>query len=133
MDCIGYDGNDMMNHSAAYFAAKMGEYMNDRPDAKEYAAYILELIGMEHQQANHKYITKKAESFTPLQEYAVDMYCKKYLKPGMSSQEAEKVFSDFSVEMTWNIETLTAEYEEIDASIFRPEFEKCCKALGIDL
>ena len=61
------------------------------------------------------------------------MYMKKYLKEGMSSEEAEQGFNNFVAEMTWNIENLNVAYEEEDPEIFRPTFEQCCEDLGITL
>ena len=133
MDCVGYDGNDLMNHSSTYLADLMGDYMNDRTDSDEYAYYILQMIGYKYILSNNKYISITVDSFEPLYEYITQMYMKKYLKEGMSSEQAEQVFNNFVAEMTWNIENLNVAYEEEDPEIFRPTFEQCCEDLGITL
>ncbi|MBR3305880.1 MAG: hypothetical protein IKI75_01335 [Lachnospiraceae bacterium] len=129
MDCVGYDGNDYMNHSSNYIAKKMDEYMGD----EYYAYYIMELIGYRFKEKNETYISVEIEDYSPLYEYITRMYMKKYLKPQMDAAEAEAVFEDFTDEMAWNIENLQYEYEEQDPDTFRPYFEQCCEELGIGI
>ncbi len=75
----------------------------------------------------------KAYTYDDLHKYIIDMYCKKNLKENMSSLEAEEVFERFMSEITWNMENLSAEYEESNPDLFRPEFEKCCYLFEIEL
>lgn len=133
MDCVGYDGEDLMNHSLTYLVDKMGSYMDDREDSKEYAYYILTMIGYNYKLHSNTFVSVDVESFDPLYEYITNMYMKKYLKPGMSAEEAEEVFTNFTNEMSWNIENLTVEYDEQNADTFRPYFESYCEDLGISV
>ena len=129
MDCVGYDGNDFMNHSSTYMADKMGDFMGD----DSYAYYIMQLIGYNYLITNNNYVSVEIESFEPLYEYITQMYMKKYLKEGMTSEEAEEVFTNFTNEMTWNTENLKNDYAEANPDTFRPYFEECCNNLGIDI
>ena len=132
-DCIGYDGNDLMNHSVNYFADKMGDFMGDREDSDEYALYILQLISYEYQLKNCQYLSIDVDSFQPLYDYITKMYCKKYIQPGMTSLEAEEVFNNLMEQMTWNLENLSVEYDENNMYNFRPAFEEYCESMGIEL
>jgi hypothetical protein len=58
---------------------------------------------------------------------------KKYLKAGMSKEEAEQVFNNFMYEITFNFENLSKPYDEINEEAFRPTFDQCCNDLHISV
>ena len=132
MDCVGYDGNDFMNHSCTYLVDKMGDYMGGTAEDDIYAYYMLDKLYYEYELKNNHWSSYEVDTYDDLHKYIIDMYCKKYLKEGMSSLDAEKVFDDFMEEITWNIENLQVEYDESNPDTFRSEFEKCCNELGIE-
>ncbi len=127
MDCIGYDGEDFMNHSVNYLIAKMDEYMGD----DQYAYYIVALIDA---QASQRYTSYQEVDFTNYQDlydYLTEMYMKKYLSADMSMEEAEQVYEEFCANIMHNFENMKRKYDITEAN-FRPAFEEYVKGLGIE-
>ncbi len=125
-----YTGSDYMNHSINYLAEKMDQYMEGTEYAGK-ALYTLSLIDGEMDLHYDTDTEVTLEDLKSLFGYMATMYCRKYLKEGMSAKEAEQVFEDFMFEITWHFEGLRNPYEEITPEAFRPFFEQCCENLGI--
>ena len=126
MDCIGYDGEDYMNHSVNYLIKKMDEYMGD----EQYAYYIVALIDA---QAVQRYTPYRSVDFTNYQDiydYITRMYMKKHLNANMTKAEAEEVFDTFCDEIMYHFDNMKTKYD-ITENNFRSEFEKILNDLGI--
>ena len=126
MDCIGFDGEDYMNHSVNYLIKKMDEFMGD----DQYAYYIVALIDA---QATQRYSPHRSVDFTNYQDlydYITRMYMKKHLTSNMSKAEAEEVFETFCDEIMYHFDNMKTKYD-ITEDNFRQEFEKILKERGI--
>lgn len=126
MDCTGYDGSDFMNHSVNYLMKVMDDYMGD----EQYAYYIVALIDSISIKKYESYKTVDFTNYQDLYDYITKMYMKKYLKAGMSNEEAEQVFNDFCDNIMHDFETMNRKYA-ITIESFEPAFEQCKEELGI--
>ena len=126
MDCIGYEGEDYMNHSVNYLIKKMDEFMGD----EQYAYYIVALIDA---QATQRYTPHRSVDFTDYQDlydYITRMYMKKHLTSNMTKAEAEKIFNIFCDDIMYHFDNMKTKYD-ITKDNFRPEFERILKERGI--
>ena len=126
MDCVGYDGEDYMNHSVNYLIKKMDEFMGD----EQYAYYIIALIDSISIKKYESYKTIDFTNYQDLCDYMTKMYMKKYLNADMNSEEAAQVFNDFCDNIMHNFEIMNRKYD-ITRESFEPAFEQCKEELGI--
>lgn len=131
LDCLGetYDGADFINHSVNYLAFMMDNYMGEDQGAYKAIAMIESISAKYYYPQN----SVDYSSYEYLNEYVTRMYCKKYLKEGMKSYEAEAVFNNLMSELQFNFSNLAKPYDGIKEEYFKPTFEKCCEEKGIDL
>lgn len=125
-DCIGYSGEEFFNHSVNHLIGKMDEFMSD----EQYAYKIVAMIDAQMSLRYTPYQAVDFYDFQPLYDYLIRMYCRKYLSPDMSPEQAETVFDRFYEDISFNFENLNRGYD-IDESTFRPAFEECLKEIGI--
>lgn len=126
MDCVGYDGEDYMNHSVNYLIKKMDEYMGD----EQYAYYIVALINAQAVQRYTPYRNVDFTNYQDLYDYMTRMYMKKHLRADMTKAEAEEVFDTFCDEIMYHFDNMKTKYD-ITEDNFRTEFEEIIKELGI--
>lgn len=126
LDCIGYDGNDYMNHSVNYLIDKMDEYMGD----EQYAYHIVSLIDAEGSLHYTDYMQVDFHEFSELYDYITRMYCKKHLYSNLSSDEVRGVYDNLIYEITYFFDQMANPYD-LDMEVFENTFKKCASELGL--
>lgn len=126
-----YKPSDYFNHSIVYLAKKMDNLMGD----ENYGFHILHMIDTQLSAHYSRELEEESSSYQEVYNYMIDIYCKKDLKQGMSSEEAEQVWNGFWSLMGSYLPKAqeNGNYTYINEDLFRTEFEDCCKELGINV
>lgn len=126
LDCLdNYTLTDYANRSISYYASKLDEYNNEENNA----AKILELIQFQYNDYHNDRIKTTQESYYPIYDYICNMYFKKYLKEGMSYDEAYAVYEKMMNTIMFDV----PEEYNIDTNRFLENFQNACKLNNIEI
>lgn len=126
LDCLdNYSLSDYANKSISYYASKLDEYNNE----KNHAVKILELIQFQYNDYHNDRIETSQESYYPIYDYICNMYFKKYIKEGMSYDEAYDVYEKMMSTIMFDV----PEEYNIDTNRFLENFQKACELNNIEI
>ena len=126
LDCLdNYSLSDYANKSISYYVSKLDEYNNE----KNNAAKILELIQFQYNDYHNDRIETSQESYYPIYDYICNMYFKKYIKEGMSYDEAYTVYEKMMSTIMFDV----PEEYNIDTNRFLKNFQKACELNNIEI
>lgn len=120
--CDDYTIKDYFEHNEKYFFKKLDEatgYTN-------YAETMWKIIELRRSSQSKDEIDIPEEEFYPLYDYLCEMYFSKYLKPGMTRSEAEKVRDDFIYKVNYDV----PEENQMQLDYINQYFENKLKELG---
>ena len=126
LSCMdNYTLSDYINKNTSYFAEKLGEYNNDG----NYAKSILELISFQYRDFHSSSIKTTKDAYYPIYDYLCKMYFGKYIKEGMSYDEAYSVYEEMMRIVTFDV----SDDYNIDIDYFYDNFVNYCRGKNISI
>lgn len=124
LSCLdNYSLSDYATKSTSYFAKKLDEY--NKQD--NYATVILDLIQFQYDDFHDDRISVSQSEYYPIYDYICNMYFAKYIKDGMSYDEAYGIYEDMISTIMFDV----PEDYNVDVNRFYENFKNYCDLVNI--